>query len=218
MTFPAAVLFDMDGTLTDSEKVWSIALDQLAAHHGKTLSTPTREAMVGTNMSVSMEMFHDDLGLPHDGMRASVVWLEARMAELLKAGAPWQPGAQELLGEVRAAGFRTALVTATARELTEVLLDNTLGRENFDVSVCGDEVVNSKPDPEPYAKAAALLGVAPADCVAIEDSPTGMASAYAAGCRVLAVPSEVALDAPAGVVVIGSLLDADLELLRGLGA
>ncbi|WP_285664483.1 HAD family hydrolase [Actinorhabdospora filicis] len=213
---PAAVLFDMDGTLTDSEKLWSIALDELAATHGKTLSAHTREAMVGTNMHVSMVMFHDDLGLPHEGMAASVVWLETRMAELLAVGAPWQPGAREFLLAVRAAGLPTALVTATARELTETLLDNTLGRENFDASVCGEEAGASKPDPAPYLRAAGLLGVDPRDCLAVEDSPTGLASAHAAGCRVLAVPSEVALVVPEGVHVIDSLIEADLDLVRAL--
>lgn len=216
MPMPAAVLFDMDGTLTDSEKLWSIALDELAASHGRALSTATREAMVGTNMHVSMIMFHDDLGLSHDGIIESVTWLEARMATMLAVGAPWQPGAREFLHAVRGAGLRTALVTATARELTETLLDNTLGRENFDASVCGEEAGASKPDPAPYVRAAALLGVDPRECLAVEDSPTGLASAHAAGCRVLAVPSEVALVVPDGVRVIDSLIAADLRLVESL--
>jgi beta-phosphoglucomutase-like phosphatase (HAD superfamily) len=84
-------------------------------------------------------------------------------------------------------------VTSTNRPLTEIALD-TLGRELFAASVCGDEVVRPKPHPEPYLTAAALIGASPKQCVAIEDSPLGIAAAEAAGCVVLAVPSEVAIE------------------------
>jgi beta-phosphoglucomutase-like phosphatase (HAD superfamily) len=93
---------------------------------------------------------------------------------------------------VRSSGLPTALVTSTYRELTEVSLD-TVGREFFDVVVCGDEVPATKPDPAPYRRAAELLGVDPRDCVAVEDSPTGTRSAEEAGATVLVVPGSVAV-------------------------
>ncbi len=184
-----AVLFDMDGTLVDSERLWGVALDELATHYGGALSEAARMAMVGTNMADSMRLFHDDLGLDGD-IAESQAELEERVKKLFRDGVPWQVGARELLHEIHAAGVPTALVTATHRHVVDVMLP-TLGPEHFDVVVCGDDVTRAKPDPEPYLHAARLLGVDPARCVAVEDSPTGAAAAEAAGCVVLAVPSEV---------------------------
>ena len=212
-----AVLFDMDGTLLDSEKVWEVGLHELAAHYGGTMSADARARMVGTSMAESMEILHTDIGQPYRDPDASVRWLEARVAELFAADLLWRPGARELLAEVRAARVPAALVTATRRHLVEVAL-GTLGRANFDAVVCGDDVDETKPHPLPYLTAAALLGVDPARCVAIEDSSTGVASARAAGCPVLAVPCEVDLPTAEGVTVRPDLLGVDLDYLRKLTA
>jgi HAD superfamily hydrolase (TIGR01509 family) len=217
-TGPAAVLFDMDGTLTDSEKLWSIALDDYAAHRGGVLSVPTREAMVGSNMRGSMRMLLDDLGLPAGpgAVDEAAVWVEGRTSELFRDGLPWRPGAQETLRAVRATGMPTALVTSTVRSLTEIALE-TLGRDSFDVTVCGDEVDGrNKPDPEPYLRACRLLGVRPEQCVAIEDSPSGVASAVASGCTVLAVPCEVPLEPGERRVLRDSLEGLDVGTLGAL--
>ncbi|HYN92343.1 MAG TPA: HAD family phosphatase [Pilimelia sp.] len=209
------MLFDMDGTLVDSEKVWDVALRELAAHYGGALSPAARLAMVGTSMAQSMALLHDDLGQPWRDPAVGAAWLEDRVVELFTAGLRWRPGARELLAEVRAAGVPTALVTSTARRLVEVALE-TIGRANFDVVVCGDEVAAQKPDPEPYRSAARQLGVPAAACVAVEDSPAGVASALAAGAAVLAVPAEVPLRPVAGVRLVGSLTEVDLPLLATL--
>ncbi len=187
-----AVLFDMDGTLLDSEKVWDVSLADLAVHLGGTLSAATREAMVGSNMRHSLGLLFTDLGLAPGPVELddAGVWLTRRTAELFDAGLPWRPGADTLLETVREAGLRIALVTNTERFLTDRALV-TLGPERFDATVCGDEVVRGKPAPEAYLRAADLLGVAPGACLAVEDSPTGTASAEAAGCVVLVVPCEV---------------------------
>lgn len=214
----AAVLFDMDGTLVDSEKVWSVGLTELAAHYGGELSEQARHAMVGSNMTDSMRLLHADLGLPASvSTDASVVWLEARVKELFHGGVEWRPGAKELLAALRAEGVPLALVTATHRHLVDVAL-LTIGADNFDAVVAGDEVDRTKPHPMPYLTAARLVGAAaPQQCVAVEDSPNGVLSARAAGCAVLAVPCEVDLD-PAGVTLVGSLLDVDVAYLRKLVA
>jgi HAD superfamily hydrolase (TIGR01509 family) len=214
MTTLQAVLFDMDGTLVDSEKLWSLALDDLATNYGGQLSPAAREAMVGTNMAASMRLFHDDLGLDGDIVESQGL-LEERVKELIQLGLPWRVGAQELLHEVRAAGIPTALVTATHRHVVEVALP-VLGPEHFDVVVCGDEVTETKPHPEPYLQAARLLGVSPERCVAIEDSPTGAAAAEAAGCAVLAVPSEVEVPPGERRTILASLSGIDLAYLRAL--
>ncbi len=191
---PLAVLFDMDGTLLDSEKVWDVSLADLAAHLGGVLTGATRQAMVGSNMVTSLGLLFADLGLAPEPaeLTAAGTWLTARTAELFDAGLPWRPGAEALLDAVRAAGLRTALVTNTERFLTERALA-TLGHERFEVTVCGDEVTHGKPAPDAYLRAAALLGVRPPQCLAVEDSPTGAAAAEAAGCPVLVVPCEVAV-------------------------
>jgi HAD superfamily hydrolase (TIGR01509 family) len=209
------VLFDMDGTLVDSEKVWDIALNELAEHAGGELSLPARQAMIGSTMSRTMRLLRDDLGQPDRDEATDVAWLTDRVFGLFADGLVWRPGALSLLREVRAAGLPTALVTSTGRKLVEVALD-TLGRENFDVVVCGDEVSTPKPDPEPYLTAAALLGVAITACVAIEDSPTGLASARASGAAVLAVPAELELPETDGVHLRESLVGVDLSYLAAL--
>jgi HAD superfamily hydrolase (TIGR01509 family) len=208
-----AVLFDMDGTLVDSEKVWDIGLRELARRYGGELSAPARTRMIGTSMAESMEILHTDIAQPWRDPHTSVTWLEARVRDLFASGLVWRPGARELLAAVRAEGIPSALVTATRRHLVEVAL-TTIGADNFDVVVCGDDVAQTKPHPEPYLTAAARLGVAPDRCVAIEDSPTGVTSARRAGCVVVAVPCEVALTDPAGVIMVDSLELLDVPTLR----
>jgi HAD superfamily hydrolase (TIGR01509 family) len=205
----------MDGTLVDSEKVWDIALNELAERAGGRLSLAARQAMIGSNMARTMRLLREDLGQPDRDEAADVEWLTDRVFDLFGRGLVWRPGALELLHAVRAAGLPTALVTSTGRKLVEVALD-TLGRENFDVVVCGDEVTAPKPDPEPYRTAAALLGVPIEACVAIEDSPTGLASAVASGAAVLAVPAELELPETDGVHLRESLAGVDLAFLATL--
>jgi HAD superfamily hydrolase (TIGR01509 family) len=210
---PAAVLFDMDGTLVDSEKVWDVALNELAVREaGRRLSTRARQEMIGSSMVTSMRIMRDDLGLDREPDQD---WLIERVFELFAQGLVWRPGALELLRAVRAQGLRTALVTSTGRKLVEVALE-TLGRENFDVIVCGDEVAVPKPDPTPYRLAAELLEVPVGECVAIEDSPTGVASAVASGAAVLAVPSELELPPTDGVHLRRSLVGVDPAFLATL--
>jgi HAD superfamily hydrolase (TIGR01509 family) len=213
----AAVLFDMDGTLVDSEKVWSVGLDEVAAELGGTLSAPARRAMIGTNMVESVRILHDDLGRPDLDPATTVGLLERRVGELFAGGLAWRPGAADLLAAVRAAGIPTALVTATRRHLVEVALV-TIGAHHFDAVVAGDDLDETKPHPAPYLAAAAMLGALATRCVAIEDSPNGIASARAAGCVVLGVPCEVGLGHLDGVTLVDSLVTVDVAYLRDLVA
>lgn len=203
----AAVLWDMDGTLLDSEKLWDIALYELAEHLGGVLLPETRHALIGSSGPDAMAILFDALQLDDhaDAVRTAESWLEDRITGLFREGAPWRPGAKDALGLARAAEVQTALVTNTKRALAEVALD-TIGREFFDATVCGDEVERGKPAPDPYLRAAQLLGVDPTTCLAIEDSPTGAAAAAAAGCRVLVIPCEIAVPEGPGRVMRESLV------------
>jgi HAD superfamily hydrolase (TIGR01509 family) len=212
----AAVLFDMDGTLFDSEKLWDISLEELAAMLGGSLSLETRKALVGSNLYETVGVVHRDLGVEADE-KTSGDWLLRRTKELFAAGLPWKDGAADLLGAVRAAGIPRALVTSTHRDLTEVALAN-FPPGTFDTVVCGDEVTHTKPHPESYLTAAAALGAAPANCVAIEDSPRGIASAEAAGCAVVAVPSEVPISPGPQRVLVSSLTTVTVPWLKTLPA
>ena len=210
-----AVLFDMDGTLLDSEKLWDVGLHDLAARLDRPLSEDLRGRLVGMDQTESMELLHREWSLPMEGVAENASWLIERMREIFTGGVVWRPGAQKLLTAVRKAGFATALVTATGRDLVDVII-GTVGEHNFDVTICGDEVGRNKPDPEPYCTAMERLARRPSQCLVIEDSPTGVASARGAGIRVLAVPSEVALDPAEGVTLVDSLIGVDVETLHAV--
>ncbi|TML27700.1 MAG: HAD family phosphatase [Actinobacteria bacterium] len=205
----------MDGTLVDSEKLWDVGLSALAQEYGGTLSAAARTRMVGTSMTESMTILHEDIGQPWRDPRTSVELLEKHVKELFGTGLVWRPGAAELLDRLRLAGIPMALVTATRRHLAEVALE-TIGPANFGAVVCGDDVDETKPHPMPYLTAAALLGVDVRHCVAIEDSPNGVASALASGAVVLAVPCEVDLSHLTGVTHVDSLATVDLDYLDRL--
>nr|WP_253842284.1 HAD family phosphatase [Actinokineospora globicatena] len=210
----------MDGTLLDSEKLWDIPLGEYSLKLGVPLAPETRAAMVGSNVPTSMGLLFGGIGVVPTAadIREAMGWIDARMRELFATRLTFRPGAPEALRAVRATGLPVALVTSTERALTEVALD-TLGREHFDVTVCGDEVDGlNKPLPEPYLKAAALLGVDPTTCLAVEDSPTGTTAAVAAGCTVLVVPCEVPVDPGPRRVPRESLVGLDADLLRAVMA
>lgn len=204
----AAVLWDLDGTILDSEKLWDIPLYELTEKLGGDLSDETRGAMVGSNVMVTLRLIYDEVGISDpspEQLADSAAWIDRRMAEVFRQGLPWRPGAADALATVHASGLPMALVTSTQRDLTEIALD-TIGRSLFRVTVCGDEVDGlNKPLPEPYLKAARLLGVDPASSVAIEDSPTGVSSAVAAGCTVVVIPCEVPVEPGERRVFRGSL-------------
>jgi HAD superfamily hydrolase (TIGR01509 family) len=206
-----AVLFDMDGTLVETEQYWGEALFALARRLGGELSAEAREATVGTSMRVSMGIVHADLGLTRgeDQVAADSRWVEDTTAELLAGEIRWRPGARELLTEVRQAALPTALVTTTPRRLADLVLRrierDLPGVPPFDVTVCGDEVPARKPDPAPYRQAMAALGVPAEGCVVVEDSVAGVTAGLAAGAAVLGVPSLQPLSPAPGLVLAGTL-------------
>ncbi len=204
----------MDGTLVDSEKLWDIGLQELYRRLGGELTPEVRDATVGGSADGVMRIVYTDLGLEHDPahMAESADWLHEFTADLFDGGLPWCEGARELLDALAEGGVPMALVTNTRRALTERAL-NSIGRQYFSASVCGDEVVRAKPAPDPYERAAALLGLDPGQCLAIEDSVTGAAAAEDAGCPVLVVPNDVAVPPSARRHHVSSLSGLDIPQL-----
>lgn len=214
-----AVLFDMDGTLVDSEKLWDVAMQQLYAKFGAVMSPEVRESTVGGSAESVIRIVYADLGLAPDpvDMAATADWLHDVTGDLFDAGLPWCDGARELLDALAAERVPMALVTNTRRALTERALQ-TIGRDYFVASVCGDEVARGKPHPDPYRRGAGLLGLQPAECLAVEDSVTGAASAEGAGCPVLVVPNDVEVPGSPRRRHIDSLAGLDVAGLRGIFA
>jgi HAD superfamily hydrolase (TIGR01509 family) len=213
------VLFDMDGTLVDSEKLWDISLAALYAHLGGELTPQVRAAMVGSSAENTIRTVYTDLGLELDpvAMAESDRWLHDYTAELFDGGLPWCDGARELLEALAAEGTPMALVTNTQRALTDRAL-NSIGGHYFSVTVCGDEVSRGKPAPDPYLRAATLLQLPPSACLAIEDSVTGTASAEGAGCPVLVVPNDVAVPHGPRRRHVATLAEVGVDDLRRLHA
>ena len=195
----------MDGLLIDSEPLWLEVETAVMARLGADWTEADQAQLLGGSLERSVRYLLSKATRPAP---PEVVgeWLMSGMAERVRrGGVPVQPGARELVAEVAAAGLPRALVTSSERRFMDEVLASTGLR--FDALVCADDVSLTKPDPEPYLLAAKLVGVAPGDCFALEDSPNGVASAEAAGCRVIAVPSLVPIGAAPGRTVVRSLLD-----------
>ena len=214
-----AVLFDMDGTLVETEHYWGEALDALALRLGGRLSAAGRPATVGTSKRTSMQVLDAHRGSRRTEQQwaADGRWVEDTTAELMAGGITWRPGAADVLLAVREAGLTTALVTTTPRRLAEIVLRSVrrdLGMDPFDLTVCGDEVPARKPDPAPYLQAMAALDVAAAECVVLEDSRAGVTAGLAAGAAVLGVSSLQSLPPAPGLTLLDSLEGVGVPELR----
>jgi HAD superfamily hydrolase (TIGR01509 family) len=195
----------MDGLLVDSEPLWLEAETAVMARLGAGWTERDQAQLLGGSLKRTVRYLLSKATRPAP---PDVVaeWLMSGIAERVRRyGMPVRPGARELLAAVQAAGLPHALVTSSERGFMDAGVARTGMR--FDVLVCADDVTATKPDPEPYLLATKLTGVPPADCFALEDSPNGVASAEAAGCRVIAVPSLVPIPPSPGRIVVSSLLD-----------
>lgn len=203
MTLPAALLIDMDGTIVDSEPYWIASEHALVDEFGDTWSPQDAHSIVGFDLRDAAVELRDRGGVRLEP-DAIVEWLLDSVIAMCADALLWRPGARELLIEARDCGVPCVLVTMSWRRLADaVLAESPPGV--FVGSVTGDEVVNGKPAPDPYLAAAAIVGADPADCLAIEDSPTGVGSALAAGCRTVAVPHVVDVEPRPGLTVLPTL-------------
>lgn len=211
---PEAVLFDMDGTLIDSEPVWFETEVAILAEHGYELGREHWIRVLGqpNDVAVAYLLEVSGIALTREELNEAI---ESAMTRRLGRGIALIPGAKELLAELEASGIPAALVSASSRRVVDACL-GSIGADHFEFTVSGDDVVHGKPHPEPYLTAARLLGADPARCAVIEDSPTGAASGAAAGCRVVAIPHAAPIVPHPLITVARALKDVDLEVLRSL--
>lgn len=213
---PAAVLWDMDGTLVDTEPYWIAAEAPLVQEYGGTWTHEDALQLVGLSLDASARI------LQQAGVRLTedeiISTLSARVVAMCsEKGVPFRPGALELLRELRASGVKTGLVTMSYRHMALSIVE-LIGFESFDVVVAGDDVTKPKPYPDPYLQAAEALGVDIRDAVAIEDSPNGLRSAIASGAVALGVPNILPLDGLGADALWPTLADRTVADLGALHA
>lgn len=205
----------MDGTLVDTEPYWIESEFALVEAYGGSWSRGHALELVGNDLLVSGRYIREHSGIDLEPARIVEELLD-RVVAMVEQEVPWRPGAQALLADLRAEGVRCAVVTMSYRRFVAPIL-SALPEDTFEVVVTGDAVTRGKPHPEPYAKAAALLRVAPQDTLAIEDSNTGARSAEAAGCTVLVVPNHVPVLPGPRRVFADTLESHSVATLRALG-
>jgi HAD superfamily hydrolase (TIGR01509 family) len=212
----AATLWDFDGTLADTEPIWIAAEYELIPklggewddHHAHQL---VGNALVDSGAYIARVIGRDDL---------SPEWivdqLQRQVVDYCRTNPiPWRPGARELLESLRLSGVRSALVSASYREMLDVIISR-LPAGSFSASVAGDEVTYGKPDPEPYLTACKKLGVRPQDCVAFEDSPPGAKSAGDAGATVVVIEHVVPVPHAVNQIRVSSLSELDAPAVARL--
>jgi HAD superfamily hydrolase (TIGR01509 family) len=211
---PAAVLWDMDGTLIDSEPYWIAAEQELCTKFGVAWSHEDGLQLVGNSLISSARVLRDRGVLM--ALDDIIAYLTNRVTQQVRERAPWQQDAFDLLNEVLAAGIPCALVTMSYKQLADALLARV--PEAFAVVVTGDEVRNGKPDPEAYLVAAKRLGVDIRQCVAFEDSVAGVASAVASGARTVGVQRLIPIEKHEGLSRVASLSGLDVATIREIAA
>lgn len=183
-----AVVFDMDGLMFDTERLTVSVVAQVEKELGIPGLLSFGRTLVGVNAAVSKRLCFERYGpdFPYDAFIRRK--RERTNALIEKNGVPVKPGLMELLRFLKREGIRAAVATSTSRRYALPYLEKAGTTRYFDAVVCGDMLEKSKPDPDIYFKAAAALGVSPAVCMALEDSPNGIRSAHAAGMRTVMVP------------------------------
>ncbi|UOQ58443.1 HAD family phosphatase [Leucobacter allii] len=189
---PAAVLWDLDGTVIDSEPIWLEVELAMLGRYGIELTEELRAQLVGSGLRAAAERFRA-LGVPLSVDEIIAEWAAGVAAGMSRSAPLWRPGAVELLQSLAEAGIPSALVTMSVRAIADAVVA-LLPSGLFSAVVAGDEVEFEKPHPDPYLRGAALLGVDIVDCIAIEDSPTGLRAAAASGAVAIGVPNLVDLD------------------------
>jgi len=211
---PFAVLFDMDGTLIDSEPYWIKSERKLASEHNGVWTEKDGLDVVGMSLDKSSQLFKDRTNVPLEPDEI-VARLTSEVQDQLAKSIPWRPGAKELLFDLRNHGVATALVTMSMHRMAKQVVD-AIDFDAFDLIIAGDDVRNGKPHPEAYLKAAEQLGFEPSRCIAFEDSISGLTSAEAAGTYAIGIPHVIEIPAKPGRILWESLEGVTYKTLRKL--
>lgn len=186
--YPKAVLWDLDGTIIDSEPYWLISEQRLVESFGGEWSEADGLQLVGSGLpNAAAFLQRRGVDMPIDDIVNRMV---SEVNEMVDREIPWRPGARELIRSIHDAGIPQVMVTMSYRSSAIVIAD-ALGV--FEDLITGDAVTHPKPHPEPYQLGAAAVGAQARECVAMEDSGPGAESAVAAGCATIAVPMHIPL-------------------------
>jgi HAD superfamily hydrolase (TIGR01509 family) len=213
-SLPSAVLWDMDGTLIDSEPYWLASESAFAEAHDSNWGHDDGLGVIGMSLYESSKLLKERVGSSLETQEIIDQVTDGVLLRLEKE-IPWRPGARELLKLLRDNNIKTALVTGSMHRMAQKVVEQ-IGFDAFDVILGGDDVVRGKPHPESYLTAAKMLGVDPANCVAFEDSLTGITAAEAAGTKAVGIAHIVEIPMSEGRILWPTLEGVSLEDLRAL--
>ena len=209
-----AVFFDMDGLMVDSEPEWLLSEIEVTAPFGYRWQDEDQVACLGGPLSKVGQYMFDKCGQVQSPQFFTQTLIDTQVARM-RGNTPTMPGAIELVRELQSQGVKTALVSASPRNIVDAVLDN-LGHDLFPFSISSDDVTNTKPDPEAYVKAATMSGSDITNCLVFEDSLTGMSAAIASGAYLVGVPHLVSIAESSRVRVIKSLEQLSYSKIKEL--
>jgi HAD superfamily hydrolase (TIGR01509 family) len=212
--FFEAVFFDMDGLMVDSEPEWLLSETEVTAAFGYQWLEQDQVACLGGPLTKVGHYMFDKCGQQQSPEYFTQTLIDTQVARM-RLNSSTMPGALELLQELQSHGIKTALVSASPRNIVDAVLDN-LGHDSFPFSISSDDVVRTKPDPEGYLKAATISESDISNCLILEDSLTGMNAAIASGAYLIGVPHLVTIDESERLRVIKSLEQLSFSTLSKL--
>jgi HAD superfamily hydrolase (TIGR01509 family) len=214
---PAAVVFDLDGVIVDTEHVWDDVREELTRDWGGRYTPDAQRAMMGMSSTEWSRYMHDVVGLPQppDEISGEVV---RRLLARYAVDLPLIPGAVEAVHALHASGLPLAVASSSNRPLIDAVLDTAGIADAFTATVSSEEVARGKPSPDVYLEAARRLGIEATECVAVEDSANGIRAAHAAGMRVVAYPNRVYAPAPEALALATVVIDALDDLTAAIAA
>lgn len=209
-----ALLIDMDGTLVETESRWWAAERRVMEMHGSTWEEDDQNQAIGGPLFKVVEYMGAKANVNAEIIFKQIV--DEMLDSFSKYKSELLPGWEKIINEARNQGIKTALVTASNKVLADALLQNNSFENYFDLVITSDDVVDTKPHPEPYLTAAKHFGLDVLECLAFEDSNTGITSSLGAGIPTIALPDRVLLDARRGMKILNSLQGLNLNDLKDM--